>query len=82
MDAPFFSDDCPASIKKERQPELYGPPPLLGVYMQMTLRVSQLKDFETGEYSTRPRIVFYFPAALGDFHLRFDFELFSPLCLL
>ena len=31
MDAPFFPDDCPASIKKERQPELYGPPPLLGV---------------------------------------------------
>ena len=50
--------------------------------MQMTLRVSQLKDFETGEYSPRPRIVFYFPAALGDFYLRFDFRLFSPLCLL
>ena len=31
MDALFFPDDCPASIKKERQPELYGPPPLLGV---------------------------------------------------
>lgn len=80
MDAPFFPDDCPASIKKERQPELYGPPPLLGVLCKRTLRVSQLiikefpkKDFGTGKYSTRPRIVFYFPVAQGDFQLRFDF---------
>ena len=44
MDASFFPDDCPASIKKERQPELYGPPPLLGVLCMQKNFVSEPID--------------------------------------
>ena len=80
---PIFSRRLPCVYKKRTAARtIRTAAPLRSIYMQMTLRVSQLKDFETGEYSPRPRIILCFPTVLGDFYLKFDFRLFSPLCLL
>ena len=75
MDAPFFPDDCPASIKKERQPELYGPPPLLGVLcMQknfasepIDLSISFQKRLRDGRVFNPTSNCLLFPSRVGRF---------------